>query len=266
MILIFRCDQPCRHGQYGMMCRNSCTKRCPSGRCHPQSGECTTNDPQIIFDSSGSRSISGTLVLSNVTKAFPDDRIPAKHWIQVLGNGNFSLKNCTNQETVGDCSPVNVTSTPPVDGAHLANLIDQTHQHHVQLHNNNSIVMDAINSSIANLTSDVGKISKQLGEQQQHKIVVEQVPQVVQGGMAFIIEPSEIHSIVGAEPLSGRTLSDQVKFVSHIDGAKNYTEVSNELITTTQTSEVFHILTLSAANETVSFGWKSIFTNCLYLL
>lgn len=239
-----------------MMCRNLCTKRCPTGRCHSQSGECTTEDPQIIFDRPGGTSNSGP-VLSNVMKLSPDDRIPAKQWIQVTANGNLSLRNCTNQET-GDCTPVNLATTHPVDGAHLANLIDQTHQHHVQLHNNNSIVMNAINSSIANLTTDVGKLSKQLGEQQQHKIVVDQVPQVVQGGMAFIIDPSEIHSIVGAEPLSSAAFSEQVKVVSVTDGAatnETNRDISNKL-TTESGSEIIHILTLADGNHTVNLVKK----------
>lgn len=238
-----------------MMCRNFCTKRCPSGRCHAQSGVCTTDDSQIVFDRSSGESTSHSAVVTNVMKLSPDDRIPAKHWIQVIGNGNLSLRNCTNQ-VPGDCSRVNNTTAPPVDGAHLANLIDQTHQHHVQLHNNNSIVMDAINSSIANLTTDVGKLSKQLGEQQQqHKIVVEQVPSVVQGGMAFILDPGEIHSIVGAEPLSSATFSQQVKLVSVADeDAANLTSTKavREQFITTESNEVFHILTLADGNQTSS--------------
>lgn len=203
-------------------------------------------------------------------KLSPDDRIQAKNWIQVHANGHLSLKNCTNPESE-NCTtkPMLNETASPVDGAHLANLIDQTHRHHVQLHNNNSIQMDALNSSIANLTTDVGKLSKQLGEQQQQQqhVLVQHVPQVMQE-MAFILEPTHVQSIVGAEPLT-TSFDETVKLVTvresslvASDGG-NLTNPSNPVSglysqESTEASEVLHILTLAESNQTAIM--VSVFT------
>lgn len=181
------CQRPCPVGYYGIMCKRFCGY-CASGRCDAASGLCTPADlpPHIIFSTPANRrsvvvstsasphimrvaGVVGGNGSHNVADAM---RIKAKHWIAVAGNGKMQLRNCTN--TV-DCRPLspspasplsNTTKPAAVDGAQLASLIDQTHRHHVKIQQNHSMMMTALNSSIANLTSDVGKLSQQIGERE----------------------------------------------------------------------------------------------------
>lgn len=144
-----------------MMCRSMCN--CGhTNKCNPETGDCLTENVQIIFDWSDN---SG----SNIMR-LPNDRIKAKHWIQVNGNGKLIMKNCTNLEKCSLTATVDDREIPTIQNQSssddkLANLIGKTHQHHIQIQKNNSLMMDALNSSIANLTTDIGKLSKQVFDQ-----------------------------------------------------------------------------------------------------
>lgn len=220
------CERPCPIGYYGIMCRRFCGY-CASGRCDAATGMCTPADlpPHIIFSTPANR--QSIVVSSTSTSASPHImrmsggtaaplangsagshngiadamRIKAKHWIAVAGNGRMQLHNCTN---TADCRPLSSSSaaaspTPPppaaeasaVDGAQLASLIDQTHRHHVQIQQNHSMMMTALNSSIANLTSDVGKLSQQIGEREldrlQHLDAVPKVALLLDAGDAAVL-------------------------------------------------------------------------------
>lgn len=187
---IFSCEQPCPPGYFGMMCRNACTE-CGTAKCNPVTGECVAEDSQILFDWSDN-------VPTNIMR-LSNDRIKAKQWIQMNGNGKILLKNCTILDGMACNSPVetksNESSALSNGDAHLANLIGETHLHHVLIQKNNTLLMNALNSSIANLTSDIGKLSKQVTAQhiEQRSRATEmsdsQLPK-----MAIILEPQAILS------------------------------------------------------------------------
>lgn len=110
-------------------------------------------------------------------------RIKAQHWIPVIGNGQLNIKNCTETICTTDTSKSTLehakynqtnsiataksNTTALSERNHLAlnTLIGKTHEHHEQLQNN-SIIIKSLNSTIANLTDNIGKLSKQLNEQQ----------------------------------------------------------------------------------------------------
>lgn len=113
-------------------------------------------------------------------------RIKAQHWIPVIGNGQLNIKNCTDalcktkttksslenalKNTKSDESnsvaiKTNATALSVRNHLALNSLIGKTHEHHEQLQNN-SIIIKSLNSTIANLTDNIGKLSKQLNEQQ----------------------------------------------------------------------------------------------------
>lgn len=87
-ILNFSCENACPTGQYGMMCHQKC--RCNDSKCDPQSGECLAENAKIVFDVAHNRSSSITRLSS--------DRIKAKHWIPVSGNGKINIRNCSEPE------------------------------------------------------------------------------------------------------------------------------------------------------------------------
>lgn len=117
-------------------------------------------------------------------------RIKAEHWIPIFGNGQLNVKNCSTT-LKSDCIDHNATSnqkndtrTSRIDKKNiddivalaksnlslhnrqeLNNLIGKTHQHHEQLQNN-SIIMETLNSTIANLTNNIGELSIRVNEQQ----------------------------------------------------------------------------------------------------
>lgn len=69
-----------------MMCHKKCN--CNNNNCDPQTGDCLAENAKIVFDTSHNRS-------SNIMK-LSSDRIKAKHWIPVNGNGKINLKNCSD--------------------------------------------------------------------------------------------------------------------------------------------------------------------------
>lgn len=145
-----------------MTCRKACD--CRPNKCNPITGECLTENAQIIFDSS----VGNTSTSPNIMK-LARERIKAKHWIQVHGNGKWNIKNCTTPDQCTNETLENATVSEPISNStndKIVNLIGKTHQHHVQIHKNNTLMINALNSSIANLTSDVDKLSKQIFDQQ----------------------------------------------------------------------------------------------------
>lgn len=173
-----------------MMCRTACAE-CGTARCNPENGECVAEESQILFDWSDN-------VPTNIMR-LSNDRIKAKQWIQMNGNGKILMKNCTILEGMACNPPVapksNGSAALSNGDAHLANLIGETHLHHVLIQKNNTLLMNALNSSIANLTSDIGKLSKQVTAQhiEQRSRAAEmsdsQLPK-----MAIILEPQAILS------------------------------------------------------------------------
>lgn len=203
---------PCPTGYYGMMCRNNCS-HCTSGKCSSQKGDCIIESSQILFDwpDVSNQSNSNVMNLSN-------DRIKAKHWIQVNGNGKITLKNCTNLE---NCNMTIAGGNISHGDIHLAHLIGKTHEHHVQVQKNNSLMMTALNSSIANLTTDIGKLSKQVSDQHQEiKKTNEIIPNV-----AILLESP---SVIAAAASNGLLLPNSVAAQNvDVEKLENYIALPN---------------------------------------
>lgn len=167
-----------------MMCRNTCSINCrPNNKCNPMTGECLSENSQIIFDLSGSNTSNNknNSTISNNIMKLSSERIKAKHWIQVHGNGKLNIKNCTkfnsdtcttnnNDQTTNSSDLINTNNSNETTNStandKIVNLIGKTHQHHVLIHKNNTLMINALNSSIANLTNDVDKLTKQVSDQQ----------------------------------------------------------------------------------------------------
>lgn len=157
------------------MCRKTCSTDCRSSnnKCHPITGECLTENSQIIFDLSGiSNNNNNNITSSNNIMKLSSERIKAKHWIQVNGNGKLNFKNCTTFDNNNDekCTKNDIEkndeSKNSTTNDNIVNLIGKTHQHNVLIHKNNTLMINALNSSIANLTNDVDKLTKQVSDQQ----------------------------------------------------------------------------------------------------
>lgn len=196
-----------------MMCRNACTE-CGTARCNPENGECVAEESQILFDWSDN-------VPTNIMR-LSNDRIKAKQWIQMNGNGKIVMKNCTILEGVACNPPVaskgNGSAALSNGDAHLANLIGETHLHHVLIQKNNTLLMNALNSSIANLTNDIGKLSKQVTAQhiEQRSRAAEmsdsQLPK-----MAIILEPQ---AIISTTSLDGEVVKIRSPEDSNVEKAE----------------------------------------------
>lgn len=257
------CDQTCPIGYYGIMCKRVCSNVCASGRCDPQTGICSPAriPAHIIFSTPANRNadaVVGKAVLSphimrvgvgaNATDGVSNAnaaavqalRIKAKHWIAVSGNGKIHLRNCTGIDCrtaakAATTPPTTTTVALPVDGAQLATLIDQTHKHHVQIHQNHSMMMTALNSSIANLTSDVGKLSQQIGEQHD----IQQLLGDEDGKVTLILDTNAVLDVNGAkevqEPSMVEENSATVKASKSssdelLDGDEHGYELDNEIV------------------------------------
>lgn len=116
-----------------MMCHKKC--QCTS-KCDPQSGECLSENVQIVFDVAHNRT-SGIMKLSS-------DRIQAKHWIAVSGNGKINFRNCSdpdqcewNEETVNESTVV----------AQVAIKNDEAV--------NKTALLQELNSNLSNLTKEL---------------------------------------------------------------------------------------------------------------
>lgn len=180
-------------------------------------------------------------------------RIKAKHWIAVTGNGKMQLRNCTRNCRPVDMEKLSITATnvtKPVDGAQLASLIDQTHRHHVRIQQNHTAMMTALNSSIVNLTTDVGKLSQQIvGQQQQQQ-------QPIDPKVTLILDSNTIltgngvdgdTSDVDDQNSAANVLADPVIEQVHVDGADKTTigEDTNEYLA----NDIVHVLTLHGLNQ-----------------
>lgn len=75
-----------------MMCHKRC--QCNDNDCDPHNGECLTQNAKIIFDVTHNRSTS-------VMKTSPN-RIKARHWIPINGNGKINFRNCSKPD---QCEP-----------------------------------------------------------------------------------------------------------------------------------------------------------------
>lgn len=136
----FSCENPCPKGQHGMMCHKKC--QCNNRQCDPQSGECLSENAKIVFDVSHNRS-SSIMKLSS-------DRIKAKHWIPVNGNGKINIrlsddsKKTLNESAVVDQKDDNKTALIQELNANLSNL---TKELKAAAASEKSVVI--VNSSIA---------------------------------------------------------------------------------------------------------------------
>lgn len=150
--------------------------------CNHINGECLYDDSHIIFDWDGS---SGR---NTSTIKVPIDRIKAKHWIQIEGNGRMAMENCSsntsiscdwnNQDMVKLNSTNKVAVGRDIDGNDdgIDNITSTTNNSHdpVMMENliathgqseNNTVIMNALRLSITNLTENIGKLSKQVSDQ-----------------------------------------------------------------------------------------------------
>lgn len=126
-----------------MMCHKKC--QC-NNKCDPQSGECLAENVKIVFDVAHNRS-SSVMKLSS-------DRIKAKHWIPVSGNGKIKFRNCSephqcelngktlNESNVVDNDDVNKTALIQELNANLSHLTKE-----LKAATDKSVVI--VNSSIA---------------------------------------------------------------------------------------------------------------------
>lgn len=135
----FSCENPCPKDQYGMMCHRKC--QCNNNRCDPQTGECLSENAKIVFDVSHNRS-------SNIMK-LSSDRIKAKHWIPVSGNGKITLRNCSdpNRCEINVMHGRNLNEPDELKEEKKAALIDQFNPNLSNLTNKSVAIV--VNSSIA---------------------------------------------------------------------------------------------------------------------
>lgn len=209
---LLSCEHPCPRGFYGDECKTEC--KCPTNRCNHITGSCANSDNKQAL--SRKRKPDTTNTTMNTT------RIKAHHWIPLLGNGQLNLKNCTGNtcaaegindtleknehinETTSGATKSNSTLLSLSNHVALSTLIGKTHEHHQQIENN-TINMKSLNSSIANLTDNIGKLAQQLNEQQlilkQKKNENETVPNANANGN---ISQVNIHNIdeKNSEPLA----------------------------------------------------------------
>lgn len=188
------------------------------------------------------------------TNASDAMRIKAKHWIAVAGNGKMQLHNCTP-----DCRPTEITekttitstsnASKHVDGAQLASLIDKTHRHHVRIQQNHTAIMTALNSSIVNLTTDVGKLSQQIvGQQQQQQ-------QQIDPKVTLILDSNALLSGNGVDGIDAADSDDDRKtavnmvaghVIEQVDQDKtNDDDHNHEYLA----NDIVHVLTLQGLNQ-----------------
>lgn len=159
-------------GYYGISCKSVC--ECAARKCNHVNGECLFDDSYILFDWDGS---SGRNTSTDSDGPRPTDRIKAKHWIQIKGNGRMLMKNCTSDPAIAcdwnnqDIPKLN-SSQSAVDGVKGRGFDDkkgvrvpELGETHRPLSQNNTIIVSTLQSSIANLSDNIGELSKQVNEQ-----------------------------------------------------------------------------------------------------
>lgn len=156
--MVFSCEYPCPAGFYGTMCKNHC--ECSTDKCDAKTGDCLIDDSIILFDWNSLN--SSTPNITNIMK-IRKERIEAAAWIKVNGNGKISLKNCSADTT--NCDPINgsiemeAQTLNPVTMQPLSSPnTTLNHTHVVEVLNNNTIIMESINSSIANISENIEKL------------------------------------------------------------------------------------------------------------
>lgn len=149
------------------------------------------DDSYILFDWDGgnghnSSNDSNSSATTATTKV-PTDRIKAKHWIQIKGDERVALQKCNttsndtslacdwnNQDVVklkssDDDSAGNNDMQADGDRTVAYSLIGMasSHRHDDGQHQleNNTVIINTLHSSIANLTDNIGKLSKQVNDQ-----------------------------------------------------------------------------------------------------
>lgn len=123
----FSCEKTCQMGFYGFKCLKHC--QCISNKCNHMTGVC--------ISAAESNSTASPM---NRTK-----RVRVEHWMPMLGNGMLNVRKCLNGTECN--SGINITSSD-------------------QKADNSSIIIKSLNSSIANLTDNIGKLSQRVSEQQ----------------------------------------------------------------------------------------------------
>lgn len=111
-----------------MMCHRKCA--CHSNNCDPVVGHCLGENAKIVFDVAHNRS-------SSITK-LSSDRIKAKHWIPVNGNGKINFRNCSDPEDQCELS----------NGKNTNNSDDQNDIHRTAL-------IEELNANLTNLTKEL---------------------------------------------------------------------------------------------------------------
>lgn len=110
------------------MCHKKCS--CNNNNCDPNSGKCLGENAKIVFDVGHNRT-------SSVTK-LSSDRIKAKHWIAVNGNGKMSFRNCSDPDDQCEIHNLNNSTTS----------VDQNDTHKTAL-------IQELNANLTNLTKEL---------------------------------------------------------------------------------------------------------------
>lgn len=156
-----------------MMCRYSC--ECSSNKCNPQTGDCMIDDSKIIFDST----MDSFEDLSQLPAS--TERIEAKHWISVNKTTKHNFLDLDNSTISGEGDVKNL----------------------IKIH--------ALNTTIANLTENIDKLSKEMQEHKklrsedkiEHNKLERQVSDFVQttseAGYHILVSSEEKHILINSE-------------------------------------------------------------------
>lgn len=232
----FSCENPCPKGQYGMMCHKKC--QCNNSKCDPQSGECLAENVKIVFDVAHNRS-SGTMKLSS-------DRIQAKHWIPVSGNGKINIRNCSDRCEINndDGKALNqsvdkndFTKTALIEelNANLSNLTKE-----LKTASNKSVVI--VNSSISIHHIHKGVID---AAEERHKLIDP-------------LTPSTETNFVETENLD--IIYDQHGEFEGMDEQIDHNgDSDDEIDSIGGYNDIVHVFAMTSINTTKSVSQKSIF-------
>lgn len=222
-----------------MMCHKKC--QCNNSKCDPQSGECLSENAKIVFDVSHNRSSSIMKVSS--------DRIKAKHWIPVSGNGKINIRNCSDPDR---CDLYNDNNTRAL---HRAASVDQNDV-------NKTALIQELNANLSNLTKELKAASNKSVVIVNSSIAIHHIHHGVSDAAGIkhksndLLTPSTVNNSIETEDQD--IIYDQpIEFEGMDEHIDHTDDLDDEIDSIGGYNDVIHVFAMNSINTTKSVGQRN---------